>query len=56
VGMWCMLMCVGSELYCGWLSECSCTLSMADRICVGCMQKLYVEYMTSAGSVWYVGV
>ena len=29
-------------------------LSMADMVCLACMQKL--ESMSSAGSVWYVGV
>ena len=31
-------------------------LSMADMVCLDCMYGETVECMSSAGSVWYVGV
>ena len=40
VGVYYMLMCIGSELWCGWPHVVA-TLSMADRVCLACMQKLW---------------
>ena len=44
-------MCMGSELLCAVYNVVT-ILSMADMVRLACMQK----HMSSAGSVWYVGV
>ena len=31
-------------------------LIMADTVCLDRMQKLHVQYLSNAGSLWYVGV
>ena len=51
LGVECMLMCMGSELCCGWL-QCSC-YTEHGRYGLSWMQKLWNAW---AGSVWYVGV
>ena len=40
MGVSCILMCVGSELCCGWL-QCSCCTEHGRQVCLAYMQKLW---------------